>query len=112
MIWVPVEKHRRVSVRDWDSGEVHKRTAEPESDSQYDPHLRDADVLRLERNCIAKGILYRDSGHKKCYYQHVGRFVGSCHGLLADYIHVEVTNNTFHGYPITIDELRRRGVNL
>jgi len=68
---------------------------------------------RLENKCIREGNCFRnEEGGKRCFYLISERVVGASAGEETSYLYVEVVNDEFHGWPITPNELRKKGAEL
>ena len=113
--WVRYTHHRQAAIAEWDAGLTLKRTAEPEEDSQYNPHLFGTDqaVMRIELLCVETGTQIRDSGNRETKYLRLpGVIVGVCSGEYTEYVFAECTSGFYHGRPISAAALRRLGVEV
>jgi hypothetical protein len=106
------QKHRKSNKRTWDRSMTRAMTAERDETSQFDPYLTDQEIATMELDCIqGQGHLISDRCHKKTYYRKMDRTIGASAGESTPYIFVEYVNSGLvHGWPITWEQLRKKGV--
>lgn len=117
--WEARKKHRKSTVREWDSGETVKWTKEKGDHSQYNPHLlaSDADVRDLEIRCVNEGVAILGQSNKiRCFYMKRDDLgtVGACMGEYTDYVYAEwhMSGGAIHGRPISKKALRLKGIKI
>jgi hypothetical protein len=62
--------------------------------------------------CVEKGTLIRDFGHKRTYYMKTDSTVGACCGELTEFVFAEENKGRVHGRPISLAALKKLGVKL
>jgi hypothetical protein len=105
------------NTRSWQSGEAIRRTDnEHKGPAQYNPYLHHTDdqVRSLETRCLEHGTLLAEFDDQRHYYLSMGKaIVGACCGQTTSYVFVEWHDDgDYHGRPMSVGELRRRGAKI
>jgi hypothetical protein len=100
----PYPKHETPpSFRDRDHADIDRLTLG--ADSRY---YREHPVEHIEKQVIQLGVYVQShKAHKILKIHEFPEFVGASSGEASRWVKVEITNDEFHGRPITADEFRR-----
>ena len=108
--------HERASKDDWDESKARRLSSWK---AQYNPHLLNRKAIELlELHCIEHGILLSEKPKENRYYLDCREYFNDARVVVgyndqkeAQYVYVKWTQKGFHGYPVTLEYLRKKGVN-
>jgi hypothetical protein len=106
-------KHIPESNASWEI--LLERSQGREGDAWYHPNLAHSRIQRIEMDTVrdTNEVLSKRRGHVRYYWRHVGFLVGASKGEPTEYVYVNYAQEgAVHGYPITVDGLREKGVRV
>jgi hypothetical protein len=112
-VWKDWKKHLPPPRVAW--SELVEETAKSGQPALYHPNFRSPQSREeLEMRCVREGRMFRETQNaKRCFYLNVGQTIGASNGRETSYVHAEQSiQGEVHGRPISIDELRTKGVQL
>jgi hypothetical protein len=102
-------KHRASNAVTWE--QIVAATGRKNYPSKYVQAMSDEWQEFLETECVTPENLIAEEGSIRSYFKKFNGVIGASNGTETQYVYVEHLNaGDFHGYPISIDKLRARGV--
>jgi hypothetical protein len=111
--WLPPGDRKHIPQRNWTVEQVIERSKGKDGDAWYHPQIVPDQIRAIEMNtvrdvCEIKG---KRKANQRVYWRHVGRVVGLSKGKETEYVYVYYNREGgVHGLPITLQELRNKGV--
>jgi hypothetical protein len=111
--WLPKADRKHIPEPGWTWTSVIERSQGREADSWYHPLLSHAEIERIEMGALRNDLEVKAKrrSNVRFYWRHLGTEIGASKGVPTEYVYVNYAQEGgVHGFPITLDELRRKGV--
>ena len=111
--WLGKGERKHIPESHWLWETIIERTAGRDADALYHPGLAYSEIERIEMETVREGheVKGKRKVHVRYYWRFMGYIIGASKGKATEYVYVNyASEGAVHGYPITLDGLREKGI--